>query len=628
MLLPAKTGTGKTRAAMLPVLKRREWAVAVYPTNELLKDQVRAVSRFAEDETLETFILTPEVWGDSDRVERYSRADHILLPIDGALLDQWQAAMRLKSRGETLRRLLDPDKPKIVFTNPDILFLILGLQYHAEPFEALRRYETLIMDEFHLYQGVELAHALAMISLARGFGIFRRLVLLSATPHPEIQDLLTRALSPFVIDSEISGNQQPEGWRTAVHEVELQPIQVTGDPVELLLPHIVSLKEELERLRNENPEDEYLPAVIILNSVLNAIRLEDRLGDEGFSRDSMAIIRGLSHRGIRERRGKLLALGTSAIEVGVDFHCDYLVFEACEAGSFLQRFGRVARHRPGKAVALVPPNVFQGMTTLPNEVDRSSFEDRIQAWYPSAITHPWFVTTEHGMITARALAENLISTIEKDAKARSEILAQLREKIEIMLYDYAERLGCPAQNLQAKSAFTRCAAGKRAVRWLNTYRKLNRFRTSLPSLKIHDFMEQSRREEWSLGEYDIDLPTLLKRGSKIAWNNKLGMVTITGLGKYRRVHASEIFGDDDCGIILEIKDRPEFFLYQDGEFTPVSDLMGRDDHIFTVVPKGVVQEDVDWRLPVFEAGQYLVAFDGAALLLLELWRRRCARSEG
>jgi hypothetical protein len=29
----------------------------------------------------------------------------------------------------------------------------------------------------------------------------------------------------------------------------------------------------------------------------------------------------------------------------------------------------------------------------------------------------------------------------------------------------------------------------------------------------------------------------------------------------------------------------------------------------------------NWRLPVFEGGPYLLAFDGAALLLLELSRR-------
>jgi len=41
-----------------------------------------------------------------------------------------------------------------------------------------------------------------------------------------------------------------------------------------------------------------------------------------------------------------------------------------------------------------------------------------------------------------------------------------------------------------------------------------------------------------------------------------------------------------------------------------------------VVPKVAAQEEVEWRLPVFEAGRYLVAIHGAALLLLELWRRR------
>ena len=101
-----------------------------------------------------------------------------------------------------------------------------------------------------------------------------------------------------------------------------------------------------------------------MNSVLNAIRLEDRLVESGFVRDSLAIIRGLSHRSIRDTKGKLLALGTSAIEVGVDFRCDYLLFEALEAASFLQRFGRVGRHGPGKAIVLVPPNAFQAAAAI------------------------------------------------------------------------------------------------------------------------------------------------------------------------------------------------------------------------------------------------------------------------
>jgi hypothetical protein len=99
------------------------------------------------------------------------------------------------------------------------------------------------------------------------------------------------------------------------------------------------------------------------------------------------------------------------------------------------------------------------------------------------------------------------------------------------------------------------------------------------------------------------------------------MLTIRGIGKLRRVHAGEIFSEHDCGLILETRDFPNLLLYQDGEPTPVSDLMGRENHIFTVVPKAEVEAELDWRLPVFEAGRYVIAFDGAALLLLESYRR-------
>lgn len=641
ILLPAKTGTGKTRAAMLPVLKRGERAVAVYPTNELVKDQVRAVAWFAVEEGLEPLVWTPEAHKAPDGSARYSSASHILTPVDGALLDRWQEVMHCKSRGETLRRLLNPDKPKIVFTNPDILFLILGLQYHAEPFEALRGYGTLIVDEFHAYQGVELAHALVMIALARGFGIFPRVVLLSATPHPEVGEVLKRAIGPMVIgsgppsqagtielDDAMANEREGSGWRTAVHEVEVTAVPMTtADPVELLLSEIVRLRPVLEGLRVGSPDDGYLPAVVIVNSVLNAIRLEDRLVECGFPRNCLAVIRGLSHRAIRDTRGKLLALGTSAIEVGVDFHCDYLLFEASEAASFVQRFGRVGRHGPGKAIALVPPNAFQGMSGLPATIDRAAFEERVHAWYPSAAARPWFVRTEEGMVTARALSENLIATVAKDGHARPDVLSQLRERVEAILTDHAERLGCPEQNLQARSAFQRCAAGKSGASWLNTYRKLNRFRTSLPSLKVHDFMEQSRRQDWQLGEYDIDLATLLRRAVGIAWNQKLEILTIRGLGKYRRVHASEIFRGQDCGLILETRDYPGLLLYQDGDCTPVSDLMARESHIFTVVPRADVQDQLDWRLSVFESGDHLLAFDGAALLMRALWKRKVEGSE-
>jgi CRISPR-associated endonuclease/helicase Cas3 len=619
ILLTAGTGTGKTRAAMLPVLKGVSSALAVYPTNELLRDQVRAVAEFSCQEGYDAFVWTPEGEAPGDSATRYSAADHILLALDRILLDRWQQVWRCRSRGETLRRLLNPDKPKIVFTNPDILFLILGLRYHAEPFEALRRYETLVVDEFHLYAGVELAHALAMVALSRGFDIFRRVILLSATPHREVQSLLSRAFNPEPISA---AHQPSANQRIAVHAVEVTPLVGGGaDPVDQLVSQITPLRATLERLRCENPAETYIPGVVIVNSVVNAIRLEDRLVESGFVRESLAVIRGLSHRAIRQTKHKLLALGTSAIEVGVDFHCNYLLFEASDDASFLQRFGRVGRHMAGKVIAIVPPNVLAGMDSLLPTLERSAFEEKVHTWYPSPSAYAWFVTTEDGMITIRALAENLIATVERSADSTPELVSQLRKRLDAIVAGHAWRLGCEPENEKARTYFERSRAGKKYWHWLNTYRALNRFRTSMPTVKVHDFSEQHRRQDWQMGDYEVDLLTLLKRAVGLTWNQELEMLTVQGIGKYQRVHASDLFDDDDVGQMHETKEYATLSLNQDGRLTPVSDLMARENHIFTVVPKNEVETQIDWRLPTFEAGRYLLAFDGAALLLRSAWER-------
>ena len=194
---------------------------------------------------------------------------------------------------------------------------------------------------------------------------------------------------------------------------------------------------------------------------------------------------------------------------------------------------------------------------------------------------------------------------------------ELRRRVDEIYADYAKRLGCAVLDAQAKLAFGRCSAGKANASWIETYQRLARFRTSLPTLRVHDFAEQHRRQDWKLGDYEADLKTLLQRAVGVAWNQKLGMLTIRGIGGYRRVRASELFGDDDCGCILETKNFPQLRLYQDDDATPVSDLLSRENHIFAVVPKSTAGNLIDWRLPMFEAGAYMLAFDGAALLLLE-----------
>jgi CRISPR-associated endonuclease/helicase Cas3 len=86
-----------------------------------------------------------------------------------------------------------------------------------------------------------------------------------------------------------------------------------------------------------------------------------------------------------------LLLGTSTIDVGVDFRINLLVFEAADAGNFLQRFGRLGRH-PGfniyQAYALLPNFIVERLFEAENHPlqdgetrDRISFSDAIRQHY-------------------------------------------------------------------------------------------------------------------------------------------------------------------------------------------------------------------------------------------------------
>jgi len=55
---------------------------------------------------------------------------------------------------------------------------------------------------------------------------------------------------------------------------------------------------------------------------------------------------GLS--GIGEKARSLaadLVVGTSTIDVGVDFKINFLIFESADSGNFIQRLGRLGRHQ-------------------------------------------------------------------------------------------------------------------------------------------------------------------------------------------------------------------------------------------------------------------------------------------
>lgn len=140
--------------------------------------------------------------------------------------------------------------------------------------------------------------------------------------------------------------------RRVAHDIELEMLRATREQVvNVSYAKVMELLSQLRSLRSTHPADaKYVPCVIIVNSVVKAIELEQKLLKAGIAKEHIVPIRGMIARAIRKLHADMLiVIGTSAIEVGIDFQCDYLIFEAGDAAAFMQRFGRLGRHAPGQA---------------------------------------------------------------------------------------------------------------------------------------------------------------------------------------------------------------------------------------------------------------------------------------
>src|SRR5215210_3183453 len=111
-MIVSKTGTGKTASAMLPILKNRLNAIAVYPTNELVRDQVTSVKDLAKKEGIRAREWTPDT-----TPEEYSDAEVVLVHVDSLKLHEWRKKWRLPTNGNVLQVLLgEPGQPRVILT--------------------------------------------------------------------------------------------------------------------------------------------------------------------------------------------------------------------------------------------------------------------------------------------------------------------------------------------------------------------------------------------------------------------------------------------------------------------------------------------------------------------------------
>lgn len=357
----AMTGDGKSLAAFLDMLQGESCAIALYPTNELARDQ---------ENQIKTYIEKFQPW-NNPRVFRLNSAE----------LEVYAENEGLKKAGAISTLTSQRDA---LLTNPDI-FHYLHRGAYLVPKDSPdklwgkidKEFDLFIFDEFHVFSAPQIASVINTMLLIRSTNRRKKFLFLSATPDKQLIERLKKAgfrcqtIDPVAQDKyqfpdmEQCHELEAAKWRKVCREINLS--------FESLEPSSKAAEEWLKK-NSKAIVDYFLQhpgskGAIILNSIAAVKRLvpffQELLQPYNLTVGENT---GLSGKGEKERSLCAdLVLGTSTIDVGVDFKINFLIFESSDAGNFIQRLGRLGRHddykRDGREIKF---NKFTAYALVPN----------------------------------------------------------------------------------------------------------------------------------------------------------------------------------------------------------------------------------------------------------------------
>ncbi len=339
----ALTGDGKSLAGQLPMLVDDRYALLMYPTNELIRDQEKQVAKH-----LEMFNL--------------KRSYQLMY---SELITEEVEKLGLSNRSSTILGWLK--NRDYILSNPDLFHLMSSYNYGSNQdkrefvYQIPEAFNYFLFDEFHIFGPPQVISVVNILNYHKVAHPDRKLkyVFLSATPTRMFKRLLENG--GFKV-KEVKGEYSslPAPGYTAKPIVQ---------PVSLHL-HSLSDKgayawaeEHLQELIDFYRTNRKARGVFIVNSVATAKRLvayyRHELQDKGIIQvgENTGLTNPEERRDAMENPEVQLIVATSTVDVGVDFRINLLIFESYNAGTFIQRLGRLGRHEGWdeyRAYALLP----------------------------------------------------------------------------------------------------------------------------------------------------------------------------------------------------------------------------------------------------------------------------------
>lgn len=360
------TGGGKTSSWLEPALVHRLDTVAVYPTNALVEDQCLGVEDHVEMVDHEVAVL--KVTSDS--------------------LSEKRAEHGVRSNAEAINYWVREHRnEQILFlTNPDI-FVMMCRDLYARPARPFKQFEFAVVDEFHragLKEQNTLRYLLDEL-LERDNARLERVVFLSATPDEEQERTFERAMTaPYYRVTEDQRTERRsfreslgEDWQPVMPPVNLElRTASTFGTADVLLDD--EAESTLDFCRGGR-------TVVMLDGIHEVKRVFTWLNDELNCR--VERIDGFHSENKREKLKSFdVLVSNSAVEVGIDFDVDRILFAGHNQSSFLQRLGRLRTEDMAKpARCYVPKSVKRNLDDLDKrQVTRIELRKRLGAVYPNS----------------------------------------------------------------------------------------------------------------------------------------------------------------------------------------------------------------------------------------------------
>ena len=421
----AMTGDGKSLAAYLRTLVNGQSVMAMYPTNELARDQEVQMGGLCK---------------------QWQREVIRVKPMSAIRMESIMAEGMYSRKADVIRHLADNND--VLLTNPDIFHYLAQFFYTRKddaPDMLFSRkivdlFNLFVFDEFHIFQTPQVVAVLNALLLVREVSPAKRFLFLSATPDPLLQEYLTKAgfrlkvVEPQEADGYLHTTSPVNHaqWRPIVQASDIHFWKTSGDyrAEEWSREHLEDVL--LSFFRHHRPGAK---GAIIVNGVATAHRLVVQLRP-AFEAEGLHVSLNTGFTGEALKRASLdadLLIGTATIDVGVDFRINFLVFESRDAGTFLQRLGRLGRHTDDgrghtfqafEAHALVPnfvgERLFDGKggegALLPNsiEVTRAALSEAIRTAYPSPVAFKSYAR-EWGWIQSAHVYYKLSSKTVRDS---------------------------------------------------------------------------------------------------------------------------------------------------------------------------------------------------------------------